>query len=123
MRRYEVSTGNSYRGENKSFWFYKSALFFAKSNSCPFVSIIDRYSNGKTQYVNWIDTDKNIQYIDSKPIKTKKMLLVYDGMNVTYYQKLTKMLNPPLVKIIDNGHTFILFAMNDIGDMYNLEQE
>jgi len=121
MKRYEVSTGNSYRGENKSFWFYKNALFFAKNNSSPFVSIIDRYSNGKTQYVNWIDTNKNIQYINSKPVKTKKMRLVYDGMNVTYYREWSKMLDPAPDKIIDNGHTFILFAVNNIGNMYNLE--
>lgn len=115
MKRYEVSAGNSHKGINKSFWFYKNALIFAQSNSSPFVSII---SNRGSESINWIDTDKNIQYVDKKPIKTKKMRLVYDGANVTYYREWSKMSDPAPDKIIDNGHTFTLFAVNNIGDMY-----
>ena len=118
MKRYEVSIGNSHRGENKSFWFYTNALFFARNNSSPFVSIIDRYSKTETEYINWIDIDKNIQYVDGKPIKTTKMRLVYDGENATYYREWSKMSDPAPDKIIDNGHTFVCFAINNIGDMY-----
>ena len=106
--RYEVSVGNSFRGEFKLFWTYKKAMEYAEKQRSPFVSIRDRFT-GKHESINFVKD--NTQHLNKKAINVKKMKLYYDGSNVTYFCH-----GSDEYEIIDNGHKFKCFAVNGFGE-------
>lgn len=112
MKRYEVSCGNSSRGEFKTFWFRKNAEKFINTRlNSPFITLEDKYKK-VSENINWVED--NVWYRNKKKIQTKILKFRHDGLNLNF------ILTPSSYhkkRIIDNGYVFESFAVNDLGEV------